>query len=191
MTLGALLRTVAVARLRRIPRIVELSAVVILTVALVVAGALMETELDESTQPLLRESASFAMVVAAAAVESPTIAERAAPVARVQSAQVESADAEAASPAQSGIAPGRLDPPEPTLPSSIQRYQVQRGETLVDIASASGVSVADLLRWNRQLNEDSVLIRGEWLWVLTQEVSAVADEAAQPSSAGESGRGGG
>ena len=94
-------------------------------------------------------------------------------------------------PVQTGIVPGRPDPLDPAVPYSFERYQVQRGESLFSIASARGVSVPDLVRWNWHLREDSVLIRGEWIWIPEWHVPIVADESGSTTEEGKRGRGGG
>lgn len=94
-------------------------------------------------------------------------------------------------PDQTGVVPGRPDPLAPALPSSFERYQVQRGESLFLIATSHGLSVAELVSWNWQLDADSVLIRGEWIWIPQWGRSSVADEGVGTAEDGKSGRGGG
>ena len=93
--------------------------------------------------------------------------------------------------APAGSLGGVLDLGVRSLPSSFERYQVQRGETLESIADAVGLTLLDLLLWNRHLDEDSVLIPGEWLSIPQWDVSAVADEPRPAADDGKSGRGGG
>ena len=94
-------------------------------------------------------------------------------------------------PAQTGIVPGRPDPIEPALPQSFERYQMQRGESLFAIAATRGVAVSELVQWNWHLQKDSTLIRGEWIWIPQWSAHSVADESAELSDDGKSGRGGG
>ncbi|MCY3569663.1 MAG: LysM peptidoglycan-binding domain-containing protein [Chloroflexi bacterium] len=183
----------------------ELSVVVAMTVAVVAFAALWGRS-SESESPRAVgqveavESGSAAVPVAAGVTTGGE-----------QAAQVESAgtrlgagsDTESAAlsnagaspqrvvPEQTGVVPGRPDPVTPALPSSFERYQVQRGESLFSIATARGLSVAELVSWNWQLDADSVLIRGEWLWIPQWGVSSVAGEGVGVTEDGKSGRGGG
>ena len=72
--------------------------------------------------------------------------------------------AEAVVPASMDSA-GSAEASQIGLSSSLEQYQVQRGDTLAGLAVARGLLVADVLIWNRHLEVDSVLIRGEWLWL--------------------------
>ncbi|MDE2966236.1 MAG: LysM domain-containing protein [Chloroflexota bacterium] len=77
------------------------------------------------------------------------------------------------------------------LPSSFEQYQVKRGETLDTIADAWSLTVPDLLLWNSHLEEDSILIPGEWLSIPQWDAPAVAEESGLSADDGKSGRGGG
>lgn len=68
-------------------------------------------------------------------------------------------------PRQSGIIPGRPDPPAPPSPSAFERYIVQRGETLFLIAALRGVALDDLLLFNPELGDGSVLRAGAAIWI--------------------------
>ena len=68
-------------------------------------------------------------------------------------------------PRQSGIIPGRPDPPAPPSPSAFERYIVQRGETLFLIAALRGVALDDLLLFNPELGDGSVLHAGAAIWI--------------------------
>ena len=182
MALDNLVLPEAPTRHWRAPRVVELSVVVALTVAVVVIGALWGSESGGTMDAPLASSASG--VPSNATDINPNIDDAAelAALTVVQSAPL---------PSQSGSGSAWSEPLLVALPAAFERYQVQRGETLFDVASAAGISVLELLHWNRQLNEDSVLIRGEWLWIPVWDGVSVADQAAKTSSAGKSGRGGG
>ena len=189
-------------------RVFELGIVVALTVAVVVVAALWGTS---STSP---ELVSVAEVESAAetpsgvppvvgsdvATSDSSVGLDSATVAVQGSAEDQASSAVSAViegpaggseiPAQSGIVPGRPDPIGPDLPRSFERYQVQRGESLFVIAAARGVTMADLLQWNWHLQEDSTLIRGEWIWIPQWDVQVVADEPLAVDD-GSRGRGGG
>lgn len=109
----------------------------------------------------------------------------------VASAQTAEVGIGVSAPSQSEILAGLPDPTGPILPEALERYQVQRGETLLTIAEARGMSVSELLLWNRHLDEESELIRGEWLWIPQWSRSAIADESGSAAGDGKSGRGGG
>ncbi len=190
-------------RLGRSSRIFELAVVVGLTVAVVLVAALWGTAPDQegrtsvgsngSSLDAASVAASTTAVIdvpVASSVERTATLERAG-VNAAAAGRVQASTDEFLIPSQSGVVPGQPDPSTPLLPTSFQRYQVQRGETLVSIASARGVSVSELLRWNWQLEEDSVLIRGEWLWIPEWNQTAVAEETLGSTDEGKSGRGGG
>ena len=180
----------------------ELSLVVAMTVA-VVAFAALWGNTSESESPLAAGQAGQTVepVVAAAPVTTAAVS------GSQETAQVEAAGSQlvadsAAStelgaspqtdiPEQSGVVPGRPDPVALTLPRSFERYQVQRGESLFSIAAARGLSVAELVSWNWQLDADTVLIRGEWLWIPQWGLSNVAEQGTGATDSGKSGRGGG
>ena len=78
------------------------------------------------------------------------------------------------------------------IPSRLDRYQVQRGETLVSIATAEDTTVDDLVAWNEHVEADSVLIHGEWLVIPRWESPSVADDGVGAGTVeGARGRGGG
>ncbi len=102
----------------------------------------------------------------------------------------------AVAPSQTGIMSSQLDRNEPARPPALQRYQVQRGDSLLHIAANHGVSVADLIAWNRYLEADTVLISGEWIWIplrntAVESAVVAADESPLTADNGKSGRGGG
>ena len=183
----------------------ELSVVVAMAVAVVGFAALWgRSSESESPRAVVQveavESGTTAVPVAAGtatggeqATPLESAATRLVPVSATESVALSDAGASAQSviPNQTGVVPGRPDPLAPALPSSFERYQVQRGESLFSIAAARGLSVAELVSWNWQLDADSVLIRGEWLWIPQWDVSSVADEGVGAAEDGKSGRGGG
>ncbi len=181
-------------------RLVELAMVVALTVSVVVVAAIWgpgsgddEAGSRASVAPIEPVSSLAVSEVSITQAEAQGSAEptESASVAAAETSVPGTSSSRPEPPVQSGILPGRPDPSEPALPASFERYQVQRGESLFSIASARGVSVAELLHWNWQLDDDSVLIRGEWLWIPEWDLSAVAEESVGPSEEGKSGRGGG
>lgn len=188
-------------RLWRHSRAIELAAVVGLTLAVVTVAATWggssptpDGDVVTSVEPIPAVPNTTASE-AAASVSSERPVPASAEAAETERASVALADdatpQDLMVPAQTGLVPGRPDPLDPATPSSFERYQVQRGESLFSIASARGVSVADLVRWNWHLREDSVLIRGEWIWIPEWDVPIVADESGSPTDEGKSGRGGG
>lgn len=187
-------------------RAVELAVVVALTISVMVVAAIWgpgsgEDEADSRASALPIEPVSSPTVSAAStAVDAPqrgaeptdrTVPAESSSVAAVEAPTLAESTSRLEPPVQSGILPGQPEPLAPTLPASFERYQVQRGESLFSIASARGLSVAELLHWNWQLADDSVLIRGEWLWIPQWDMTAVAEESAGSSEEGKLGRGGG
>lgn len=179
-------------------RAFELGVVVALTVAVVVVAALWGTS-KEAVESTGRGSGAAAVAPAATPEAKSDVAEPSAtqaveadrPALAVATTPESSDAAAPALPSQTGIVPGRPDPSGPALPDSFEWYQVQRGESLFAIAGARGVTVSDLLLWNWHLDEDSTLIRGEWIWIPQWDESAVADESGASAEEGKSGRGGG
>ncbi len=188
-------------RMWRNSRVIELTVVVGLTLAVVAVAA---TWGDSSSAP---QRDSVTSIEPEPVIASESSSQTAGPLSPAQTAQAttemtETLPASVAStaggtgqqptvPTQTGIVPGRPDPLDPALPYSFERYQVQRGESLFSIASARGLSISDLVRWNWHLREDSVLIRGEWIWIPEWHVPIVADESGSTTEEGKSGRGGG
>ena len=185
-------------------RVLELGVVIALAVAVVGVAALWGSSSDrDAIVAVGSRGVASETSIAAPGGTAPTssAAERAAAVGDIgeieaaEPAAVSVAGARgsggAAEPTQSWIVPGRSEWGGPRLPDSIERYQVQRGESLFTIASARGLSVADLAAWNWQLDEDSVLIRGEWIWIPQWNATTVAGESAPSSEEEKSGRGGG
>ena len=78
-------------------------------------------------------------------------------------------------PAQSGIIPGRPDPLAPLQPHAFERYLVQRGETLILIAALRGVNLDELLLFNPELGDGSILPAGAQIWIPIWE--ALNDDA--------------
>ncbi len=188
-------------------RIVELGLVVVLTVAVVVVAALWGTSSNSSeavsvgaldspgAAPIAEVSTEVQQSgssPAAAHVETGSVdGESGTPQIAAVSTAAEHDSGSLTAPAQTGIVPGRPDPIEPALPQSFERYQVQRGESLFAIAATRGVAVSELVQWNWHLHENSTLIRGEWIWIPQWNAHSVADESAELSDDGKSGRGGG
>ena len=177
----------------RVPHRVELGVVVALTVAVVVVAAVWGTSSTQdgaSTVGAL-DALEQAPAVALATAEASTVVEAEVEAASVGSVSVASDPASVAT--ETEVVPGWPSLSGPAIPRSLERYQVQRGESLVTIASARGVSIADLVAWNRHLDEDSTLIRGEWIWIpqWSGSVSAVVDDPNLRIEEGKSGRGGG
>ncbi len=188
-------------------RIVELGLVVALTVAVVVVAALWGTSSNSSEavsvgaldSPGAAPAADGSTEVqqggnspAAAHVETESVVgESGTPQIAAVAAAAQRDLGASMNPAQTGIVPGRPDPIEPALPQSFEQYQVQRGESLFAIAAARGVAVSELVQWNWHLQEDSSLIRGEWIWIPQWSMHSVADESVELADDGKSGRGGG
>lgn len=196
----------ATSGLWRSSRVVELAVVVALTISVVVVAAIWgpgsgddEVGTRASALPFEPVSTLTISTVSTAADAAQRSAEPTGRTLRAESSSVAAVEAAALTestsrlepPVQSGILPGQPEPSAPALPASFERYQVQRGESLFSIASARGVSIAELLHWNWQLTDDSVLIRGEWLWIPQWDMTAVAEESAGSSEEGKLGRGGG
>ena len=182
-------------------RVIELAVVVGLTLAVVgvaatwgVSSSVSEGDAVTSieSEPVIADESSSETV---GALSTEPTAQTSAELINTQPASVASTvggtGQEPMVPVQTGIVPGRPDPLDPAVPYSFERYQVQRGESLFSIASARGISVTDLVRWNWHLRENSVLIRGEWIWIPEWDVPIVADESGSTTEEGKRGRGGG
>lgn len=186
-------------------RVLELGVVVVLTVAVVVVAALWGSRSDSIEPVSLGAVEPVSQVPAQSTAEA---AEPTQPATNVETVAVAtSAQSNSANTAQptvtlpehdrttltaETVAAGEI--PEfagRSLPSSFERYQVQRGETLDSIAETQGLTVSELVLWNSHLDEDSVLIPGEWLSIPQWDGSAVADELGLAEDDGKSGRGGG
>ncbi len=72
-------------------------------------------------------------------------------------------------PPPSALVPDALprppEPAEPIQPASFERFIVQRGDTLYDISVVFGVSIDDLLRFNRTLGDGASLSVGQTVLV--------------------------
>ncbi len=87
--------------------------------------------------------------------------------------------------------PGETGQGDIVIPGRLDRYQVQRGETLQSISADLSVAIDDIVAWNEHLDINTVLIRGEWLWIPRAEPSLVADEDIDAELEESHGRGGG
>ena len=183
-------------------RLLEVGVVVVLTVAVVVVAALWGSR----SEPLEPVSLGAVDPLSQAPAQSPAVAAQ-------TSSDVEASGDGSTEQLNSAVAAepaGALSEHDRTtsatealtageipefagrpLPISFERYQVQRGETLDSIAEALGLTVADLVLWNSHLEEDTVLIPGEWLSIPQWDGSAVAEELGLAEDDGKSGRGGG
>lgn len=177
-------------------RVLELGVVVVLTVAVVVVAALWGSR-SESLEPV---SLGTVEPVSQAPSQSPAVAAQPAqPANTVETAAVAASEkSDSVNTAQLTVRSAETVATEEipefagrSLPSSFERYQVQRGETLDSIADAQGLTVLVLVLWNSHLDEDSVLIPGEWLSIPQWDGSAVSDEVGLAEDDGKSGRGGG
>ena len=176
-------------------RWLELGLVVGLSVAVVVFAALWERG-SETAEPesvgVVEMGATDRSSEVAAGTSVTTDPTSAADLQAGAAAAAESSDSAGGSLAVSAhdgsTTPNLLARP---LPNSFERYQVRRGESLAGIAKEWGISLPELLLWNRHLDEDTTLIRGEWLWIPQWRVSTVAVEQGSLTEDGKSGRGGG
>lgn len=182
----------------RSSRVLELAVVVVLTVAVVVVAALSGSSSDSAEPVSLGSVEPVNQTPAPAPAEGALPSRSVDPAATVASERVNSAVAAepAVAPAESARTKSAATAEIPSfagrqLPSSFERYQVQRGETLDSIAEAQGLSVSELVLWNSHLDEDAVLIPGEWLSIPQWDGPAVADELGLVEEGGKSGRGGG
>ena len=184
------------------PRIVELAVVVALTVAVVVVAAVWESSSDEigptsvsSVAPTTEVEATPSTSAATSSSANATV--RAAPVDSQGSTLMTVSEAKTAGHDPTELAPqagiGRENPvfSGRSLPVSFERYQVVRGETLASVAADQRMPVSQLLLWNPHLDEESVLIPGEWISIPQWNAPSVADEPALAGDEEKSGRGGG
>ncbi len=212
MSLGNPVIELSNSRWKRDSRSLELAAALVITVAVVVVAALLgPTAADDDIALRTVDALPAATSLTVASTQRATAGSSAAAADQVliEQTSVSSETAESTLgvssasigtnatpdvtelPMQTGIVPGQPDPAAPALPDSFERYQVQRGESLFLIASARGVTVSELAFWNWQLEEDSTLIRGEWIWIPRWSESSVSDGADESVEEGKSGRGGG
>ena len=180
----------------RSSRVLELAVVVVLTVAVVVVAELWGSSSDTAEPVSLGSVEPAGQAPAPAPADGALPSQGVEPATTVASERVNSAvaaepavaTAESARTTSAAIAEipsfaGRQ------LPSSFERYQVQRGETLDSIAEAQGLTVSELVLWNSHLDRDAVLIPGEWLSIPQWDGPAVADEMGLVEEGGKSGRG--
>lgn len=133
-----------------------------LTLVVVLVWALRESGADPA--PTL-ESAPVEAVGPAAAAPAPQAAAESAPSTVAPALSSSAAPTALDPPGQSGIIPGRPDPPAPLRPAAFERYLVQRGETLFLIGALRGVAVEDLLLFNPELGDGSMLAAGAMIWI--------------------------
>lgn len=183
-------------------RLLEVGVVVVLTVAVVVVAALWGSSSDSAEPVSLSSVEPVSQVPAPASADGALPSQSVDPAATVASERVNSAvaaelavaSAESARTTSAAESAATEEIPSfavRQLPSSFERYQVQRGETLDSIAEAQGLTVSELVLWNSHLDEDAVLIPGEWLSIPQWDGPAVADELGLVEEGGKSGHGGG
>lgn len=141
-----------------------------LTIVVVLVWALRDSTPPPDTPPIPDPALARNVPTAPAARAAPPAAEPAPQPAPIQPvAQPTQPIAKPAStvewPKQSGIIPGRPDPIPPPRPAAFERYIVQRGETLVLIAALRGVPLNDLLLFNPELGDGSILQAGAQIWI--------------------------
>ena len=56
-------------------------------------------------------------------------------------------------------------PADSKIPKGCELYQIQRGDTLKKIAEARGLTTADILKYNKNIVNPSVIVAGFWLFV--------------------------
>ena len=161
-------------RLRAAGRL-EIASAVSLSVAVALLAALYSPSAETSTAPAVAEA------VVEPLTPEPTPGTAAQAVDAVEASEEAAVDI----PEQDG-------PLGPTMPTRMDRHQVQRGETLASIASSEDTTIDDLVTWNEHVEADSVLIHGEWLVIPRWEDPSVAEEiAVDGEDEGTRGRGGG
>lgn len=133
-----------------------------LTLVVVLVWALRESGAAPAPAP---ESAPIEVVAPAVAAPAPQAAAESAPSTVAPALSRSAAPASLEPPGQSGIIPGRPDPPAPLRPAAFERYLVQRGETLFLIGALRGVAVEDLLLFNPELGDGSMLAAGAMIWI--------------------------
>ena len=134
-----------------------------LTIVVVLVWALREPQPVLQPQPTAAQPAAVQPTSPPAAA-TPAQTEPAAAPAQPLQPTAEPAPT-IAPPAPSGIIPGRPDPPAPPQPHAFERYLVQRGETLILIAALRGVALNDLLLFNPELGDGSILQAGAQIWI--------------------------
>ena len=134
-----------------------------LTIVVVLVWALREPQPVLQPQPTAIQPTTVQPASPPAAA-TPAQTEPAAATAQPLQPTAESAPA-IGRPTPSGIIPGRPDPPAPPQPHAFERYLVQRGETLILIAALRGVALNDLLLFNPELGDGSILQAGAQIWI--------------------------
>lgn len=133
-----------------------------LTIVVVLVWALREPQPVLQPQPPAAQAAAVQPIsppAAATQTEAPVVA------ATAQPARIAEPAPAVAPPTPSGIIPGRPDPPAPPQPHAFERYLVQRGETLILIAALRGLPLNDLLLFNPELGDGSILQAGAQIWI--------------------------
>lgn len=134
-----------------------------LTIVVVLVWALREPQpVLQPQPPAIQPTTVQPTSPPAAATQTETSPATAAPA---QPARIAEPAPAIAPPAPSGIIPGRPDPPAPPQPHAFERYLVQRGETLFLIAALRGVPLNDLLLFNPELGDGSILQAGAQIWI--------------------------
>ncbi len=144
-----------------------------LTLIVVLVWALRET--SPAAPAPIAPTAAAEPAPSPAPIAAPASQSAAAEPAAAPAPQPSAKPASAKWPAQSGIIPGRPDPPAPLQPHAFERYLVQRGETLILIAALRGVDLQDLLLFNPELGDGSILPAGAQIWIPIWE--ALNDDA--------------
>lgn len=144
----------------------RITLVVGLTVAVVSVWALHDPQPAPAIEPAPPAAAPHSSPAPAAAPVPPLNSASAAPqLPEVMDSPIAAPAEPKPWSAQSGIIPGRPDPPAPPRPAAFERYVVQRGETLVLIAALRGVALADLLIFNPDLGDGSSVTAGASIWI--------------------------
>ena len=136
-----------------------------LTLIVVLVWALRETSPDLVAPAPIAPPAAVEPVEPSASAASPAVQPATAEPPAAPASQLAAQPAPVEWPTQSGIVPGRPDPPAPLRPAAFERYLVQRGETLILIAALRGVNLQHLLLFNPELGDGSILPAGAEIWI--------------------------